>query len=484
MRRSLPLLLLAMSLLALAGLGSSPARPALQTSPEPTSTEPSDRPILILMSYSASGSGLLPGKDFTLSFRLGNTGTAKARNIIVSFAPGDFLPRGTGGVIADTAMSAGADTGYQQPMTTSPDAAPHSVGTLAMSVSYTDVDGNAYSESFTLTLRIGSPPAAHVGPAPTATPIARPLLLVDGYDTTTVPLKPGTQFVLSLRIRNAGSASAEEVTLIVGGGSADAPSGTPGSAGVAGAGGSFQTFAPMGTSNVQFLGALATGATLTTSIHLIVNNTTTPGAYPLTLSLVSTDPSGETFTDDHVITLLVYSPPYIEVSYYQPLDVLFVGQPGTLPLQVVNLDRKSVILARMTVTAEGAELSNQQSPIGFLDAGGYFTLDPTVIPSVAGPLEIVVLIDYLDDFNDPQQIQQTLSVDVLEASFPEEGGGGGGGPEGPIVEIPPETFWQQVVRFLRGLLGLDSAGPQPLLPTEAPFEGPGPGIPVPVGPKG
>jgi len=179
----------------------------------------------------------------------------------------------------------------------------------------------------------------------------------------------------------------------------------------------------------------------------------------------------------------VYSPPYIEVSFYRPPDVLFVGQPGTLPLQVVNLDRKSVILARMTVTAEGAELSNHQSPIGFVDAGSYFTLDPMVIPSVAGPLQIVVLIDYLDDFNDPQQIQQTVSVDVLEASFP-EGGGGGGGPEGPIVETPPETFWQKVVRFLRGLLGLDSAGPQPLLPTEMPSEGPAPGIPVPVGPKG
>lgn len=481
MRRRLTLIPLALSGLALMVLASSPARPRPQTD----TPAPPTRPILVLMSYSVTGSSTAPGKDFTLSFRLGNSGSAKARNIIVTFAPGDFLPRGTGGVIADTAMAAGADTGYKQPMTTSPDATPSGVGTLLMDVSYTDEDGNGYSGSFTLTLRISSLPAAHIGPTLTPTSVARPLLLVDGYETTTVPLKPGSQFVLSLRIRNAGSAPAEEVTLILGGGSAGNPSGTPGSAGVSGAGGSFTTFAPLGSSNVQFLGSLATGASLTTSMHLIVNNTTQPGAYPLTLSLVSTDSHNETFTDDHVITLLVYSPPYVEVSFYRPLDPIFAGEPATLPLQVVNLDRKSVVLARMTVSAEGADLSNNQSPVGFIDAGSYFTLDPTLIAPTPGTLEVVVLIDYLDDFNDPQQIRQVLSVEVLEASFPEGGeGGGGGGVEGPVVDIPPETFWEKVLRFLRGLLGLDSANPQPLLPIEPTPNEASPGIPRPVGPKG
>jgi hypothetical protein len=73
----------------------------------------------------------------------------------------------------------------------------------------------------------------------------------------------------------------------------------------------------------------------------------------------------------------------------------------------------------------------------------------------------------------------------LEASFPEGGeGGGGGGVEGPVVDIPPETFWEKVLRFLRGLLGLDSANPQPLLPIEPTPNEASPGIPRPVGPKG
>ena len=471
------LLIPVVGLLAIIGMGSTLPRPALQTPVPPA------RPIVVLDSYSTSTFAVLPGHDFDLSFRLRNSGAAKAKNIIVTFTAGDFLPRGTGGVIADTALDFGADTGYTQPLTASPEVEGKGLGTLDMQVSYTDEGGNPYSGSFTLTIRIGTPAAPRSGPAPTATPSVRPLLLVDGYDTTVSPLKPGTQFVLSLRIRNAGSAAAHEATLVLGGGSAGGASGTPGSSGVSGAGGNFQTFAPMGSSNVQYLADLATSASITTSMHLIVNNSTTPGAYPLTLSLIYTDPAGTRFTDDHVITLLVYSPPYIEVSFYQTPDVLFVGTPGTLPIQVVNLDRKSTVLARMTVQSETAEVTNGQAPIGFLDAGGYFTLDPTVIPSLAGPLEVVVLIDYLDDFNEPQQLTQTLSVDVLDASFPEGGGGGGGGFEGPIVETPPETFWDKLVRFLRGLLGLDSSAPQPA-PTEIPPSESGPGFPVPVGPKG
>ncbi|HET7011011.1 MAG TPA: hypothetical protein VFI11_09570 [Anaerolineales bacterium] len=476
MKRSYVVAAAVVSLSTLLSLGSAPPRPALQT------VVPGQRPILVLMTYSTTPYAPEPGKDFDLFFRLGNEGEAKARNIVVTFTPGDFLPRGTGGVVADMAISPDADTGYSQPMTVSPEMQGKSIGTLDMQVSYNDEDGVLYSSSFTLTIRVGKPPAPHVGPTRTPTPTMRPLLLIDSYDTSTAPLKPGTQFALTLRVRNGGSTAAKDATLVVGGGSAGSPDGTPGSgAGVSGAGGNFQTFAPLGTSNVQFLGGLAPAASISASLRMIVNNTTTPGAYPLTLSLIYTDSAGKTFTDDHVITLLVFSPPFLEVSFYRPPDPLFVGQPGTLPIQIVNLDRRSVILSRMTVLAEGAELVNHQAPIGFLDAGGYFTLDPMITTFTPGPLAVVVRIDYLDDFNEPQAITQSLAVEVLEEPMPPMGEGEGGG---EVIEpLAPETFWQKVVRFFRGLLGLDSGLPQPaepVIPEEAPPEP----FPAPIGPKG
>ncbi len=209
--------------------------------------------------------------------------------------------------------------------------------------------------------------------------------------------------------------------------------------------------------------------------HLIVNTTANPGAYPLKISFVYKDDAGASYTDDQVVTLLIYSPPVIEVSFYQPPDPFFVGQPGVLPLQVVNLDRKSVVLGRMQVSAEAGELSNNVLPIGLLDAGGYFTLDAMYVPEGTGTAELTVTVDYLDDFNQPQRITQVLQVEVMELEEGLGGEEGGGGTELPGDQTmpEPETFWQKVVRFFKGLLGLDSGTEVPeieqVIPEEFPF---------------
>jgi hypothetical protein len=151
----------------------------------------------------------------------------------------------------------------------------------------------------------------------------------------------------------------------------------------------------------------------------------------------------------------------------QPPDPLFVGQPGMLPIQVLNLDRKPVVLSRVRVTADGADILSGELPIGYLDTGLSFTIDAQAIAFGPGPLPILVSVDYVDDFNEQQVIQQELTVEVMDAEpIPDEFGGGGGG--GMIVEPvdqQPETFWDKVLRLLRGLLGLDSA-PTEVIPEE------------------
>ncbi len=320
-------------------------------------------------------------------------------------------------------------------------------------------------------------------PTPTTTPSPRPILLIHGYGVDVDPLKPGSLFSLAVQVSNAGGSEARGITFVLGGGSLSDSNGTPGAdGGISGGGGSLEHFAPLGQSNVAFLGTLGPGA-LVTSVHeLIVNSTTAPGAYPLKLSLIYRDPSGQVFTDDHVITLLVYSPPLLEIGFYQPPEPLFAGQPGNLPLQVLNLDRKPVILTRMRVTSEGAEITNGELPIGYLDTGISFTLDAQALPFQPGPLEIVVVVDYIDDFNQPQTIQQSLPMEVVEFEVPPEFPGPGGGEVPP--EVPAETFWDKVLRFLRGLFGLDSAPPQPVGPQGEFPEGPIQVIPGAPGTKG
>ncbi|WP_322510219.1 CARDB domain-containing protein, partial [Anaerolinea sp.] len=139
------------------------------------------------------------------------------------------------------------------------------------------------------------------------------------------------------------------------------------------------------------------------------------------------------------------------------------GQPNVLPIQVVNLGKSTVVLGNMTVSAEGAELQNNTVLVGALDPGGFYTLDATFIPPQAGEMTVKVVLNYTDDFNQPRQVEQVIPVTVqesapiIEPGMPSEGG------EVPVQPVQ-ETFLQKVWRFIRGLLGLDSAPPQPVAP--------------------
>jgi hypothetical protein len=196
--------------------------------------------------------------------------------------------------------------------------------------------------------------------------------------------------------------------------------------------------------------------------ELIVNVTTNPGAYPLKISFIYTDDDGMRFLDDQVVTLLVYSNPVLDINFYRDPGPFFAGQPNMLPIQVVNLGRKSAVLGNLRVTADNSELSNSTVLIGSLEAGGYFTLDAMLIPFTSGPLELTISVDYSDDFNQSQVVTKIQTIEILEEQIfePPPGNGDGidgpGGPMGPS-QPNPETFWQRVIRFLRGLFGLDSA---------------------------
>ncbi len=137
-----------------------------------------------------------------------------------------------------------------------------------------------------------------------------------------------------------------------------------------------------------------------------------------------------------------------------------VGQPNVLPLQVTNLRKDSTILGNMRVAvAEDsgvtATFENNSALIGALEAGGNYPLDATVYPDAAGPLPLVVTINYTDDFNQPQTITATLSVDVMEAPPIDPGIPPDGGVD-PGIPVPQESFTDMLVRFLKGFFGLGS----------------------------
>jgi hypothetical protein len=452
---------------------------ATTTQPAAPSATPATRPVVVVSSYSAGKEPLTPGQQYTLVIKLNNSGGQVAQNIVAVFTPGDLVPRETGGVIAVDNLDPGDSHKISQPVTASWELIGKSYATVVMTVSYTDLGGTAYTETFNLTIPVVPPkPGAFytATPTPTLTPVPpkRPQLIVVKYTTDVETLQPGTQFTLAIQVQNKGNADAHQVSMIIGGGSSSggSPQGTPETGGVSGGSSDLGNFAPVSSSNVQFLGDMLQAQAMDASTMLIVNATATPGAFPLKISFAYSDDKGAYYTDDQVVTMLVYSLPQVAVNYYRPIDPLFMGQPGVLPLQIVNIGRKSAVLGNMTVTGQG-QFSNNQALVGPLDVGGYYTLDTTVIPEQSGPLQLLVTINYLDDFSQPRVISSTLTADVLEAPptpLPGEGGD-------VVPPSQPQTFWQKAWRFVLGLLGLNSG--EPTLPGAVPPGEVPPGKPVP-----
>lgn len=440
--------------------------------PVPTHTQqaPPDniyRPLVVIDSYSTNKDPLVPGENFTLTVKLYNKGRSIATNLIAIFTVGDFIPQGTGGVVAVREIDAGETQKIEQPMASSYSAlAGKTITTLAVTIAYDDADGVRYTETFNIAINLKQVYSG-VAPTPTPTPTpqtaTRPLLVITDYETSVSPLQPGSRFSLKIQIQNLGDAEAKRVSMIVGGGTITTdPSGTPSTGGVSGASGDLANFAPIGSSNVQYLGDLPISIPRMADQELIVNVTTNPGAYPLKISFIYTDEDGSRYLDDQVVTLLVYSNPVLDINFYRDPGPFFAGQPNMLPIQVVNLGRKSAVLGNVKVTAENSELSNNVVLIGSLEAGGYFTLDAMMIPFNPGQIDLLITVDYSDDFNQAQVFSKIQTIDVLEQQIFEPGPGEGeviDGPFGPGGPQEPstETFWQKLVRFFRGLFGLDSS---------------------------
>lgn len=475
--------------------------PTLPLPQDPTdttvpTTAPTDevflRPLVVVNAYTASISDITPGKEFTLEVKLVNEGKDTATNVVATFAGEDFSPRETGGVIAVGDLDVGGARRISQPLITSNNLWGKTVASLQLTVNYTDLRGVPYHETFAITFPIAWSRVIGIGATatptstPSPTPSLRPQLVITSSSTGDQQLQPGMKFSLQLNLENVGNATASRITMIIGGGtSASGATGTdPAPGGVSGGSSDLANFAPLGSSNVQSIGNLEAGKSMSARQDLIVNVSTNPGAYSLKISFTYIDEHNTRYTDDQVITLLVYSLPLLEINFYRDPGPFFTNQPNMLPIQIINLGRKSALLGNMQVTAPGVEFSNNVILVGMLEAGNYFTMDANAMPNQPGPLELTVIVNFTDDFNQPQAFTQTLTVDVLEGSGMEPGIEGPGEPGAPGFEpspTTPETFWQKAWRFVRGLLGLDSglataAGPGDMPPDYV--DGPQPGQPL------
>ena len=427
-----------------------------------TSPLPFARPQIVVRTSRAVGN-VQTGKEFTLKVVVENIGQDTiAYNGQAVFTSSDLVPVKTGGVAAFGSVKYDDEVDVSQVFFVTAELFGKNIIVIDMTVTYYDDKGATYTDKFTLSVPVsgGGSGSGVVYPTATPTGMKSSQLVISSYTADVDPLQPGEHFALKITVQNVGNAKAQRITMIVGGGSGGGGGGTPQPGGVSGGGGDFANFAPVGASNVQSLGDLAAGETLQASQSLIVNVNTAPGAYPMRISFSYLNDKNEVISDEQVITLLVYSLPNVDVSFYRPADPFSVGLPGMLPIQVVNLGRRLSVLGNIKVSASSGFIENGTSLVGSLDAGGYFTLDSMFTPEQSGPQTLDVTIEYIDDFNQPRTITKTLEIEVMEGFIeptPDPSINGGGG--GEFIPVDEETTLHKIFRFIKGLLGLDSAWP-------------------------
>ena len=428
------------------------------------------RPQLVIDSYKANVSAVQLGKEFRLDIGFDNMGTVNAINAQAVFTSADVIPTNTGGVVILGANGFVAANGYVEAAQTF--LAINSIYgksaiVIEVALTYYDDKGTAYSDKFTLNVPTNGGTSDTLYPTSTPTGVNSAQLVITSYASTIDPLQPGEQFQLGVTVQNMGNSVAKSITMIVGGGSSGTSSGTPQPGGVSGGGGEFTNFAPVGSSNIQSLGDIPAGGALQVLQNLVVNVSTNPGAYPMKISFSYVNAKGEVVNDDQVITLLVYSLPNLDVSFYSPPELFFMGQSGVLPIQVVNLGKRATVLGNMKIETKDGTIDPASTLIGSLDPGGYFTFDSTLLPEVTGPVELNITIEYTDDFNKPRKITRTLTV-TAEETFIEPT------PDPTLqgMEIPAvtdENFLHKIWRFALGMFGLDSAPPSGEIPSGEPL---------------
>jgi len=378
------------------------------------------RPQLVVESAWTEPPVLGPGDRFTLTLQMANRGERTATRVVVGPASAELVVPAEGSNLAVVdRIAPGRAVTVTLPLVLGTVKQGGRVG-LELALSYGDAAGGTYSDRQSVGLEVSSSLAD------------RPQLLVAAVHTDPPVVAPGDLFTLTLEVQNVGGGDAYRLLLTLGGEG----------------GKELGPFVPRETGNVLFVPRVPAGERVQVTVPLVVDGSADAKAYGVPALLSYEDARGTTRSDVQRISLVVQRRPIFRIDFYRPVEGAMVGMPFPLPVEVINLGKATVNVTMMEVTGEGLDIQNGSLYVGPLDGGTSASLEAMAVAQQAGMVEVVVHVHYLDDFNRPQTVSQTLTVEVA------------GPPEPLPQESAPSTeegsFWEKILRFLRGLLGLGS----------------------------
>jgi hypothetical protein len=378
------------------------------------------RPQLVIEDAETEPDVLGPDDTFSLTLRLINRGDRSATDALVGVSSADLaVPASGSNVVALDPVRVNQVETVTLPLVLGEVTQAGRLN-LEITLDYGDYYGGSYSARQSVGLEVSTALED------------RPQLLVASYSTEPDPLSPGDVFTVVLELSNVGGGEAQRLTLTLGG---------EGGSGL-------EPFAPIASSNVRFVPYVAAGDTVELVQRLVVDGSADPGVYSLPVALAYDDARGTRHSDSQRISLLVHRRPHLQIGFFRPVEAATVDVPFEVPVEVINIGRTLVNVSTLEVSSRQLEIQDGVLYLGPLDGGTSGSLEATAVAQEGGTAEILITVHYLDDFEQPQVVTRTLTVEVEK-------------PEQVNLEVEPSQeeeggFWDRVLRILRGLVGLGS----------------------------
>lgn len=315
--------------------------------------------------------------------------------------------------------------------------------TLSLLTALVIAPAGAYADDVTDPATPAVPVLAPTPADPVAVaPRPAPVIVVRSYRTAPERLLVGSAFDLTITVYNATLRRADNVVVSLGPSSSG--TGTGGAAAAATSGG----LTVLGTGNAKYLGALRGQREDSVTFQVIAGPGTTPGALTVPVT-VSFEHEGARQEVSYTIGLLMERDAVLSLVTAELPETVMEGETFDASFEVANASGFALAGVVLSVEASGGVVTDGSIFFGTMDAAATEAIDVMITPETVGPMEVVVVLSYRDDFGRPQTFRESRTVTV--EALPE-------GSEGPDAEVPEgeESNDNWFVSFIKALFGLGS----------------------------
>ena len=373
---------------------------------------------LTVVNYSVNPGTVNAGSTFKLTLTVKNTGSSAIRDTAVTL----------GGLATDGfTMNNSLDTQYistlDPGMTTNLtynlcSAAGMATGNYILDISMAAGDLTGSAKAFVPVKGNAS------GGSTEGVSESKPQIIIESYtygEEGVTSVTGGEAFTLTLKIKNAGKVSIENMKMTI----ASAADDTTGGA-----------FSPVSSSNTFFVESIPAGGTIEQSIDLMPKADAAPKSYGLDIGFTYeavVDGQRVDMSPTERIAIPLTQPDRFEIGELQMWGPVMVGDTLSGYVNYVNKGKSTIFNLSVKVEGEGFTTAESETYIGNVESGSGDSFEPSLNTNQAGPITGRLIFSYEDANGVVKEVVKEFESEAMENTPIDPM------PEVPVDVIPEET---------------------------------------------